>query len=70
MIFSIPLTPRTGGNGEIDRDFESFLSHLFSDNRILFEYSYALLVKVRKGNKFYTIGDREVGIIFVDIHFY
>lgn len=68
MIFSIPHYPPYGGLGEIDRDFESFLSHLFSDNRILFEYTYALLVKVRKGNKFYTIGDRQIGVLFVDIH--
>lgn len=51
----------------LERDFDKFISLLFCDNRILFHYYYALLVKVRKGNKFYTIGDKQLSIIFVDI---
>ena len=46
---------------------EEFKTKLFSDNKIKFNYDYALLTKIRKGNKFYTIGNKQLGVKFMSI---
>jgi len=51
-----------------NKDFDKFIRILLGDNRIEYEVNYALLTKVRKDNKFYTIGTKQLSVIFKDIN--
>lgn len=51
-----------------NKDFDKFIKILLGDNRIEYEVNYALLTKVRKDNKFYTIGTKQLSVIFKDIN--
>ena len=48
----------------VENDLNSFKNKIFSDNKVKFNYDYALFTKFRKDNKFFTIGNIQLGVCF------